>query len=91
MRKILLGLGLLSSIALAQNPSEPIGGLGRDRAVLVPNDWVPRLPRDMIEKEAAGRSYVVRRIHIGDRDLFEGDFGSGRVRVSEDGSVIGCD
>jgi hypothetical protein len=88
MRRIILALGFLSSIALAQNPGEPIG---RDRAILVPNDWVPRLPRDMIEKEAGGRSYVVRRIHIGDRDLYEGDFGSGRVRVSEDGAVIGRD
>ncbi len=91
MRRIVLALGLLSSVALAQNPGEPIGGLGRDRALLVPQDWVPRLPRDMIEKEAAGRPYVVRRIHIGDRDIYEGDFGDGRVRVSEDGAVIGRD
>jgi hypothetical protein len=87
MRRIFLALGLISSLGLAQN--EPIAG--RDRAILVPNDWVPRLPREMIEKEAAGRRYVVRRIRIGDRDLYEGDFGDGRVRVSDDGAIIGRD
>jgi len=37
------------------------------------------------------RQPLVRRIHIGDRDLYEADFGNERMRVAEDGTIVGRD
>jgi hypothetical protein len=94
MRNLLLGAALVfltPGIAGAQPVGEPSGGLARQRATLVPPEWVPPMVRDAVERDAGSRRYVVRRMHIGDTDIFEGDYGDGRVRVSEDGRVLGRD
>ena len=47
--------------------------------------------REAISREAAGRHYVVRVFHIGDQDIYEADFGDARMRMADDGRVIGRD
>ena len=77
--------------AVAQPVGEGSGGLAREKATLVPPAWAPDGVRDEIAREAAGRRYVVRVFPIGDQDIYEADFGDARVRMAEDGRVIGRD
>lgn len=79
-------LFLSPGIALAQPAAEP--SEARERATLVPPVWLPPPVRRIAERDAAGRRYLVRQLPAG---IFEIDYGDGRVRVSEDGRVLGRD
>jgi hypothetical protein len=74
---------LLAGSALAQDE--------RDRALMVPIDSVPQSVRTAIEREAGGRRFVVMRMRIGDTDVYEGDFAGERLRVTDDGRILGRD
>jgi len=91
MRKMLMAVALTflaGGSALAQ---EPTGGLGREAALLIPLDWMPDTARITIQRQAAGRPISVMRMQIGNQDIYEADFGNERVRVSEDGTIVGRD
>jgi hypothetical protein len=94
MRKVFIAAAFcffVGGSAVAQPVGEGSGGVSRQKATLVPPDWAPDGVRDEIAHEAAGRKYVVRVFHIGDQDIYEADFGDARVRMAEDGRVVGRD
>ena len=82
---------LSPGIALARPVGEPSGALSAARTTVVPLDSVPELARLTLEREAAGQTLVTRKIHLGDVDIFEGQFGGERVRVADDGTIVGRD
>jgi hypothetical protein len=91
MRKMLMAVAVTffaSGSALAQ---EPTGGLGREAALLIPLDWMPDTARLTIQRQAAGRPISVMRMQIGNQEIYEADYGDERVRVSEDGTIVGRD
>jgi hypothetical protein len=94
MRKI-FAAAVFSFLAAGSAMAEPVGegsgGLAREKATMVPPDWAPPAVRDTMQREAAGRRWVLRVMHIGDVDIYEGDFGDARVRMTEDGRAIGRD
>jgi hypothetical protein len=82
-------LFLAPGTAGAQAPVDP--SEARERATLVPNEWLPPAVRKIAERDANGRRWIVRQYRLGNLEMYEVDYGDGRVRLTQDGRVLGRD